>query len=523
MTDPMDRLWTRARRYLAERQLPAARATVETMLLRDPENTRTLLAQSGVSLAEDRMRDATQQALAAFRNMPDDDVTLIAEVADSLIAVGEIVSARRCLSRPALAHVTSGAMLLRMAVQWQTLGEHAAAFKLLERARAVAHDDSDVHFYRGMQLAFSGHLDEAEQELEARVRKEPLSGRAFVELARLRRQTPEKNHLDLLQRALAHTEPQDEGYAALEFARYKELEDLQCYSEAWRALERGNAIMHVRLHRAAGSERGLLDRLTELCTSRFMEPTEHSHDGPQPIFIVGLPRSGSTLLDRMLGGHSKTISAGELSDFGRQLNWGADHRNIQVAQAAETLSHLDYGEIGRRYLSQTQWRAGSKPFFIDKQPSNWMLAGLIHLALPEARILHMVRDPLDVCFSIYRAYFGNAYAYGYDLAALATHYRGYRRLISHWHAVMPNRILDVSYAALVHEPEMTLRGVLQFCGLEWEPGCMDIARNQSPVATLSLAQMRSGVRTDAFGEWRRYAPQLSRLVSALAEEAVATP
>lgn len=515
MTDPLKRLWTRAQRYLTEGQLPAARATLETMVARHPEHPRTLLIRSGISLAEDRMRDATQQALMASRNVPDDDAALIIDVANALIAVGEIVLARRCLDRLVLADVEADDMLLQMAVQRQTLGEHATALELLERARARGCKDSDLHFYRGMQLAFAGRLEEAEEELETRIRLEPPSGRAFVELARLFRQTPERNHLDRLSVAMQRIGLHGEERAALEFALYKELEDLQRYDEAWQALERGNAIMHARMPYAAGVEQGLLNHLIELCTQSFMHAKSASHEGPHPIFIVGLPRSGSTLLDRMLGNHSHIMSAGELPDFGRQLNWAIDHRAIPGTQTVTTLSQVEYSEIGRRYLERTQWRSDGKPFYIDKQPSNWTLAGLIHRALPEARILNMVRDPVDVCFSNYRAYFGNAYAYSYDLDALAAHHLGYRRLIAHWHKVMPERILDVPYANLVHEPKATIGKVLEFCGLEWESRCEDIAGNQAPVATLSLAQARSGIRTNTFGEWRRYAPQLFDLVSTL--------
>ena len=144
--------------------------------------------------------------------------------------------------------------------------------------------------------------------------------------------------------------------------------------------------------------------------------------------------------------------------------------------------------LGRRYLEQTQWRAAGKARFVDKLPPNYLLAGFIARALPQARILHMVRDPMDLCFSNYRAFFGDAFAYSYDLDALAEHHRQYTRLMAHWHATMPGRIHDVAYSDLVTDTEGTTRAMLSHCGLAFEPGCLDASSSDLPVATLSTSR-----------------------------------
>jgi hypothetical protein len=223
------------------------------------------------------------------------------------------------------------------------------------------------------------------------------------------------------------------------------------------------------------------------------------------------------LLDRILGNHSRVTSAGELADFAHQLHWTADHSARQLLDGVllQRLANVDFAEVGRRYLAQTQWRAQGSDFYIDKLPPNYMVAGLIAKALPHARILHLVRDPMDVCFSNYRALFGDSYPYSYDLDSLANYYREYRRLSAHWHDVMPGRILDVSYERLVSDTETVAREVLAHCGLEWQPGLTDLSRNAAPVATLSSAQVRESVHARSLGEWRRYEGQLSGLVGAL--------
>jgi len=312
------------------------------------------------------------------------------------------------------------------------------------------------------------------------------------------------------------TEPGSYERAAMEFARYKELEDLGRYDEAWDALARGNALVYARHNHDPEFTRRLFEKFTATCTPEFVQPSGVAHAGPQPIFIIGMPRSGTTLLDRMLGNHSQVASVGELDDFARQLRWASDHCTTLDDTVIERLPRLDYAELGRRYLEQTQWRAGDKPFYTDKLPRNWMVAGLIRRALPQARILHMVRDPMDVCFSNYRALFADAFAHIYDLDALASHYRAYRNTLAHWHQVMPGQILDVHYADLVQDAEGTLRKVLEFCGLPWEPGCADLTRNRSAVATLSAAQVREPVHKRFVDSWRRYERQLAGLKQALA-------
>ena len=177
-----------------------------------------------------------------------------------------------------------------------------------------------------------------------------------------------------------------------------------------------------------------------------------------------------------------------------------------VKAAGET----DFAEVGRRYLEQTQWRAGGRPFYVDKLPPNFMLAGFIRRALPQARILHMVRDPMELCFSNYRALFGDAFAYSYDLDALAAHHAQYRRLMRHWHEVMPGAIHDVDYAALVHDPEAATRALLAHCGLPFEAGVPRYRQQRRPGRD---AQQRAGARADPcprVAAWQPYASQLTR-------------
>ncbi|MBS0515574.1 MAG: sulfotransferase [Proteobacteria bacterium] len=512
-----DSLWQDAQRALVRGDQRSAATALETLVKLMPAFTPAHLTLGGIAHAQGRLRDATRHALDAATKLPD-DADMIGNVVNALLMVGEVVMARACLAHPAIARCRIGAVLARLAGMQQMLGEHAAALALLDRARAAGLNDADLSYLRGVQLTFNGRIDEAVVELERCLRLGPSYGRAVVTLARLSKQTAERNHLDYIRAQLSHVPRGSEDHAAFEFAQYKELEDLGDYDEAWRALERGNAVMYARLGHDIARERARIDALIARCPAEFVNaPGAVAHAGPQPIFIVGMPRSGTTLLDRILGNHSQVISAGELGDFARQMRWAADHVTVQPIDETmlERAPRLDYAEIGRRYLAQTQWRARGKAWFIDKLPINYVQAGFVARALPQARILHMTRAPMDVCFSNWRAFFGGGYAYSYDLGALAAQYADYRRVMAHWHAVMPGRILDVSYESLTRDPAQVARAAFDFCGLPFEAAALDIGRNTTPVATLSAMQVRGAIRRHDVAEWAPYASQLNPLAAGI--------
>jgi tetratricopeptide (TPR) repeat protein len=509
-------LWLQAQHALAAGDMPAAKRLLELVVAGDPRHTQAHVMLAGVALSQQRLRDASTRLLQAAAEPPE-DAAQIQRLVQALLRVGEVVAARRCLAHPAIARCRDGLVLAQIGHLHQQTGDHPAALALMDRARELGFDNPDFRYFRSIQLQFNGRLDEAREELEVCLRMGPTFGRASLTLARLRRQTPDSNHLDFIRAQLQRVTQGSEDHAAFEFAQYKELEDLGEFDAAWSSLHRANAIMFRRQRHDPATRRRELDGLIACCDARFVRPVEAEFDGPTPIFIIGLPRSGTTLLDRIVGNHSRVTSAGELADFAHQLHWTADYTARQLFDDAllQRLPGMDFAEVGRRYLAQTQWRAQGRDFYIDKLPPNHMLAGLIAKALPHAPILHLVRDPMDVCFSNYRALFGDSYPYSYDLAALANHYREYQRLSAHWHDVMPGRILDVPYARLVGDTENLAREVLVHCGLEWQPGLTDLSRNTAPVATLSSAQVRESVHARSLGEWRRYQTQLSELAEAV--------
>jgi tetratricopeptide (TPR) repeat protein len=516
MQNRLRQLWDDGQRQVQGGRLQDAQASFESLVRIEPRHVPGRLLLAAVLLAQGRVRGAAEQTKLAAAVLPDDADT-ICRVAQCLVKVGEINAARACMRHPEIARTRSGAALAALAHIDQGLNLHAEALALMDRARALGFDNPDFRYFRAIQLMFNGRVGEAEAELESCLRLGPTFGRASLTLARLRKWTADDNHLEFIRRRLAEVKSGTEDHAAFEFARYKELEDLGRYEEAWTALKRANAVMYARLRHQPPEEEALFDAIIARCDDAFTRAPDHRFDGPLPIFIIGMPRSGTTLLERILGNHSEVTPAGELADFSRQWRWVADrhgHRLVDLPLVASA-GDIDFAEVGWRYLEQTQWRAEGRPYYVDKLPPNFMLAGFIRRALPQARIVHMSRDPMDLCFSNYRALFGDSFAYSYDLGALAAHHRQYRRLMRHWHAVMPGAIHDVDYSTLVQDTEGAARALLDFCGLPFEAGCIDTATSTAPVATLSSAQVRERIHTRALQEWKPYAAHLDGLRRAL--------
>ncbi|MBG3851960.1 sulfotransferase [Xanthomonas sp. WHRI 8391] len=505
--------WQTAQAALARRDLGVAASALQALLAVDPTHVSARVLLAGTVLANGKMREAVAQLRLAARDLGD-DVAMRCRVAQALLRVGEHRELHALLRHPSVMQCQDGATLALLAHVHQSLGEHVEALAMMQRAQACGFDGADFRFFLAVQLQFNNRLDDAAQALDRALALSPGYGRAALTRARLRRQTASSNHLDQLRQQLRLAKPDSEDRAGLAFALYKELEDLGQTDAAWEALQHGNAVMHARLHHDADAEVALYTQLGALAEQGVFAAQESTNaQGPQPIFVLGLPRSGTTVLERMLGNHAQIMSAGELNDFGHQLRWGADQagRSLLDARLLQALPTLDYAQIGARYLEQTQWRAGSARWYIDKLPTNAVAIGAIARALPGALIVHLVREPMAVCFSNYRALFGDSYAYSYDLHTLALHYQAYHALMAQWRAALPGRVIDVDYTQMVRDPSTVLEQLMLRCGLEIEPGQIDITRNAAASATLSSVQVREGVHGRNVEEWRRYATQLEPL------------
>jgi hypothetical protein len=248
-----------------------------------------------------------------------------------------------------------------------------------------------------------------------------------------------------------------------------------------------------------------------------MGKTAAGFDTKEPVFILGLPRTGSTLVERIISSHSAVYAAGELRHFSgammeeiRKLGPVADRADL-VRKSLQ----IDMLEVGRRYIEMTRPATGHTPHFIDKLPLNCIYIGVIHLALPEAKIIHLRRTPLDACYAIYKFLFNQAYSWSYDLDEIAQYYIAYRQLMDHWRSVLPGRIIDVVYEDVVEDLEGEAERLIAELGLQWEPACLEFHDNEAAAMTGSAVQVRKKIYSSSVGRWRDYDEQLKPLAVAL--------
>jgi hypothetical protein len=339
------------------------------------------------------------------------------------------------------------------------------------------------------------------------LRMAPGMAKAHWALGKLPGARANPDDLAVVLRLLASADPRGEDAVYLHFAAFARLDAVDEVEAAWQHLARGNAAKRARLGHDPAAAAAQVESLLALPAATHAADAPISADGgPVPLFIVGMHRSGTTLLERMLGNHPQVAEAGELYDFpaALRLALGRHFPGPTDAEAARRADALDWASVGRDYLERIAWRAGGRGFLVDKLPSNLMNVGFIQRALPGARVVHMRRDAMDTCFSNLKELFSNAAPYSYDQQELADHFLAARRLAAHWQAVAPGQVLDVDYEALARDPRAEAERILAFCGLPWDPACLDIGSNARPVNTASSAQVREPIHTRGIGAWRRY-------------------
>jgi hypothetical protein len=243
-----------------------------------------------------------------------------------------------------------------------------------------------------------------------------------------------------------------------------------------------------------------------------------------PIFIVGLPRSGSSLVERILSSHSQVFSAGELDCFALGLTdavrRAGEREHIPREELVAISATLDFAALGRDYLARARAVSGARGRFIDKMPLNYLYCALIRRALPQARIIHVFRQPMAAAYAMYKTLFKNGYPFSYDLGEIARYYAAYRRLMAHWRVTLPGVIHEQNYESLIADQRGETRRLLEHCGLEWEDACIAFHRNPAPITTASASQVRRPLYDSSVAQWRHYEPQLADLKAALVAEGI---
>lgn len=394
---------------------------------------------------------------------------------------------------------------------------HAAllqACAIGQPARELLHDLATTEFFLGRFEQAEAHI----AQLLALGDDDDLAGHALYLRSTLRRQHAQHNNIDDLRRRLDHGLQAPVARGAALYALAKELEDVGDEG-AFRVLADAATTTRASLDYDIASELDALESLASTFDARWMAQTAAGAGGAGAVFVVGLPRTGTTLFEHLLTEAADIEAAGELLDFPELLQQAARLRAAEhgLASIMQAASRIDFAALGDAYMASARGAVPGAAAFIDKLPVNFQYCGLIHKALPHARIIHLVRDPMASAYAIYRTLFGRAYLFSYDLDELARYYIAYRRLMAHWHRIMPGVIRDVSYEELVADPARVIGETVQWGGLQ--PRLQQgPPRQRDAVATASSLQVRQPVHARSVDAWKKHAPGLEvfrqRLLSA---------
>ncbi len=509
----------------AKQDWTGAIAAYEQVLAQAPDEPYTLVQLSYIYSLRGNYRRAEDFALAAARTGTTDE-KILAELLPRLRTFNKAPELLACVERAGPLARMPIPLLIAAGAQLSYLNLPERAITFLDEARRADPDYPTTLLARTQILTYLGRFDDAEQDVERAIGRAPEIAQGYWLRAGLRRQSAERNHVEAIRRELARPGRSADDIALLSFALHKELDDLQRYDEAWAALMQGCRAKRSRLNYDAGKTKQLFDALSafEPASRASNGPSGMTCDdiaigaaadaGPVPIFIVGMHRSGTTLLEQMLAGHPEITALGELYDFTSAMRYMTDHhcKGVIDATLVARASTVALSAAGKRYLDGVRWRVGDSRYFTDKLPSNFLNIGFLAHALPQAKILHMVRNPVETCFSNLRELFSDANPYSYDLQELADYYRRYAELMKYWHSRFAGRLLDVEYARLLTDPESELRRVTDFCGLPFDPAMLELGARRRGVVTASAVQVRNGIQTRDRPKWAPYERWLSPLI-----------
>lgn len=507
--------WLHQARGLVARKDVSAAAVFYRQVVARTEHPEALLHLSFMEGREGSYRKGREYLLRAFAAGVGQAPNLIAGLIHRLRHFNESGRMRELLdASPFLRDARDPQMLVMVAAQLSWLGSQDEAIEFIDRAIRIAPQAAQLHLSRAQMNMFRGRFDDAEKEILECLRLAPDRAEAWWTLAGLRKWTAADNHVDAIRNVLRKPGLAPVEEASLQYALHREFDAIGDIPAAYAAMDA--ACRAKRVDTAYDKERirHLFDRLKQLpVDGRGVE----DEGGFVPVFIVGMHRSGTTLLEQLMGGDPGVLNAGELHDMAaclrhalnRAFGWMVDDAALDRA------GDVDHAEVGRQYLDGVGWRLQGRTHITDKWPPNHVNVGFICQALPHAKVIHMTRDPMETCFSNLRELFLGVAPYSFDQLELADYYKQYQGLMRHWSEAFPGRILEVGYDELTRDTEATMRRVSAFCGLRFSDDMLRPNTQGKSVATASVVQVRDRVQARSTAKWVPYGKYLQPLSDGL--------
>jgi len=441
------------------------------------------------------------------------------EWANQLVQSGRYAEAFDLLQRYESKIPDSPLYLSLAATVYSRIGNWAEAWPLLERADALQPGVERILANMAECAVSLGRIERAEALYRGLLQRHPDHQQNHYQLSRLKT-AKDTTHIEAMQSVLARSSLPPRGNIFLYYALGKEFEDLGRWDEAFEYYRKGG---DAAAEAAAGNysvqqDVDLIDCIIETCDRAWYQARDTERRYEQtPIFIVGLPRTGTTLVERILSSHSAVESAGETLAIEQLLrgrgSWVGDIRPEHIREAAAR----DMAELAENYLAATKYLLQGAPYFIEKYTYNFLYLGLIASAFPQAPLIHLRRNPMDACFAMYKQPY---FRFAFRQDDLGPFYLAYRKLMDHWRSLLGERLIEVDYEALVADQETETRRLLDALGLEFEQSTLEFDRNAAPSATASAVQIREKVHSRSVGRWKEFESQLSPLAGYLREHGV---
>ena len=494
---------------LHDDRLDVAERILKPHLKEDPFDVRAIRMLAELAARLGRLKDSETLLRRALEIDPNFTAAR-ANLAMVLGRLGRAAEALELLDEVFEAEPDRAGHLNLKAATLGRLGDFEQALELYVQVLKRAPNQPRVLTSYGHMLKTVGRLDESVAAYRKAIAINPALGEVWWSLANLKTVRFSDEDIAVMEQALERDDLKDDDRFHLEFALGKAFHDLGQSDAAFAHYAAGNALRRKYHPFVAGHLSEFVDRSIELFTAKILaEPG--GDPAPDPIFIVGMPRAGSTLVEQILSSHSLVEGTAELPDMP-----AIARRRGQYPASAVELGAEERREAGDDYLRRSAvQRRTDRPYFIDKLPNNWMFAPFIHFVLPNAKIIDVRRHPLACCFSNFRQHFARGQDFTYDLTDLGRYYSDYVRLMARMDEVMPGRIHRVIYERLVDDAEAEVRALLDYCGLEFEQSCLEFYKTERAVRTPSSEQVRQPIYRDAKEEWRAYEQHLQPLMDAL--------
>ena len=506
--------YRQAARALKAGNLREARRHASRLASRVHGSAALLSLQAAIAVAGRDYRNALQ-CIEQAESLAPGDAGILAHKANTLVALRDHSGAIRVAERALAAGPGRSEVFATLGSVFTRCDLHDKSLQCFREAANRDPQDAVHHYNLGAALRFRGDFAGAEACFDRVLRQRPGDFETYYARSGLRTQSPENNHVAELEALLRRgvRDPRNETFVC--YALAKELEDLRDWSRSFHYLQRGANLKRRHLRYDVKRDVAKMQALRREFTEEILRCPNTGLDSVEPIFVIGLPRAGSTLVERILSSHSRVCSAGELQNFAVE-SMRPIHERLGTTQAPieKLIKHtldLDFADLGRRYLESTRHLTGKRAHFVDKMPLNFLYVGLIHLALPNAHIVHIRRNPMAACYAMLKTMFKGAYPFSYALNDLGHYYLAYHRLMAHWNDCLPGRMLNLDYEAIVEDQEDATRALLGHCGLDWEEACLDFHELQTPSTTASAVEVRRPLYSSSVARWKRFERELKPL------------